>query len=129
MISLVLDKKIERNISMNNNDNSNTNAFYHQTLEELSEHEMQTINSGAKIGNPEQMLREARDTFSPSSSFGVGRLERSTSVASTQSSAPANRSSSGSSFIDWTKRPATKGAAGAIAVGGVTAFGVGAVAG
>ncbi len=90
---------------MTDTNEHNTNTITRQVPEELSEQDMQAVNGGMpKVGNPQAMLEDVLRHPSPSSSsssLGIGQMQEG----------------------------ATRGAAGSIVVGGVTAFGVGAVTG
>jgi hypothetical protein len=51
-------QKSERNRSMMNTSEKDTNDIIPQAPEELSEQDMQAVNGGAKIGNPMEMLND-----------------------------------------------------------------------
>jgi hypothetical protein len=123
----MLDQKSERNISMTDTNEHNTNAITYQTPEELSEQDMQAINGG---GQPMSRIAAALEGdlgSSSSLSRHSSAREEPAPVLPPPPMAPAPDARS--SVMEWAKRPATRGAAGSIAVGGVTAFGVGAVTG
>ncbi len=112
---------------MTDTNEHNTNTITRQVPEELSEQDMQAVNGGMpKVGNPQAMLEDVLRHPSPSSSsssLGIGQMQE--GYPTPAAPAPDARSS----VMQWVKRPATRGAAGSIVVGGVTAFGVGAVTG
>jgi len=57
---------------MTDTNKCNANTITHQTPDELSEQDMQAVNGGGKVGNPQQMLDEILAHPSPSSSGSYG---------------------------------------------------------
>jgi hypothetical protein len=95
--SCLFAQKNERNRSMTNTHEKDTNESHHLLPEELSEQDMQAVKGGAKFGDPQAMLDEARGPFSPSSSFGMGRMEGSVPVAAPKTGAGESRFTLGAS--------------------------------
>lgn len=109
-----------RSTVMTDTQEQDTSAISHQTPEELSEQDMQAVNGGGKIGNPQQMLEDvlkypSRRSSSSLSSLGIGRMHEGYPT-------PATEEKKG-----WSQ--ASKAEAAAIGTGSATSFTVGLTAG